>query len=191
MLRYPLVLSSTQGLHCQDPPNPLQRTGFTQSGGLCIPNTPVCGMRPSHTKQPDHLQNRGFGPRRRRSCQLFTGFCTRRRKGWHKTLCFGGKHSPLWGARGVLVKQRPAENHPWMLTTSEPPIWGRQKGILPICSDLFLVANTPISSVLFRFVFRTNQGNPFLPTPFASPRRMPGTPASKIPQSIDSEPRNL
>ena len=33
-------------------------------------------------------------------------------------------------------------------------------GFVPICSDFF------------RFVFRTNQGNPFLPTPCASPREM-------------------
>ena len=46
---------------------------------------------------------------------------------------------------------------------------------VPICvacfreyPDLFRFA--PISSDLFRFVFRTNQGNPFLPTPIATPR---------------------
>ena len=72
---------------------------------------------------------------------------------------------------------------------SEPTLWGRQKGVTPICSDFFvffrcvpictpcfreypdLFRFAPISSALFRFVFRTNQGNPFLPTPFASPRK--------------------
>ena len=66
---------------------------------------------------------------------------------------------------------------------SEPPIWGWQKGVVPICSDFFRFAflvcgNTPICSDLFRFApissnlfrepIRTDQGisNPFLPTPF-------------------------
>ena len=57
--------------------------------------------------------------------------------------------------------------------------------ISPFSSDLFRFAllvfgNAPISSDLFRFLpicsdlileqIRTNQGNPFLPTPFANPR---------------------
>ena len=48
---------------------------------------------------------------------------------------------------------------------------------LPICSDfrsILVFGNTPIfcsdCSDFFHFVFRTNQGNPFLQTPFASPR---------------------
>ena len=68
---------------------------------------------------------------------------------------------------------------------SEPPLGGRQKGVTPICSDfpfcsrfvpdlrsLFLGIPrfVPNCSDSFRFVFRTNQGNPLLPTPFASPR---------------------
>ena len=57
--------------------------------------------------------------------------------------------------------------------------------ISPFSSDLFrfvllVFGNTPICSDLFRFLpicsdllseqIRTNQGNPFLPTPFANPR---------------------
>ena len=47
---------------------------------------------------------------------------------------------------------------------------------LPICSDsrsLFagIPRFVPVCSDLFRFVFRTNQGNPFLPTLFANLRR--------------------
>ena len=37
-----------------------------------------------------------------------------------------------------------------------------------ICSDLFRFL--PICSDLFSEQIRTNQGNPFLPTPFANPR---------------------
>ena len=61
---------------------------------------------------------------------------------------------------------------------SEPPIWGRQRGLTPICSDfpvffgfaLLVFWKTPICSTFFRFVpmcyqskIRANQGNPFLP----------------------------
>ena len=70
---------------------------------------------------------------------------------------------------------------------SEPPIWGRQKGVTPICSGLFrfprclpicsnlrsLFSGIPrfvlICSVFFRFVFRTNQngsGKPLSADPF-------------------------
>ena len=75
---------------------------------------------------------------------------------------------------------RPSELR--LQSSSEPPLWGRQKGISsdffrfvpisPFSSDLFrlaplVVGNTTIcsdSSDLFQVVFRTNQGNPFLPT---------------------------
>ena len=80
------------------------------------------------------------------------------------------------------------------LFISEHPTWGRQKGVTPICSDslhslpiCFCVpcfGNNPICSDLFRFTpfffpicsdlfseqIRTNQRNPFLPTPFRNPR---------------------
>ena len=155
----------------------------------------------------------------------------RRRELLHKHLC---THADL----GKLSMH---------LQSSEPPIWGRQKGVTPICSDLFRFPRflpicsdlrssqtsnpcffrfpcffcflislaffvrfpflfqglegfreeknpsdlrslfsgmprfLPICSDLLRFVpicsdlsseqIRTNQGNPFLPTPFASPRR--------------------
>ena len=71
---------------------------------------------------------------------------------------------------------------------SEPPVWGRQKGVTPTCSDFpvffrFVPICVPGPGFreypdLFRFVpissdlFSTNQGNPFLPTPFASPRNL-------------------
>ena len=80
------------------------------------------------------------------------------------------------------------------LISSEPPLWGRQKGVTPISSDLFRFPRfvpicapcfwefVPICSDLFRFLpicsdlfseqIRTNQGNPFLPTPFESPRSL-------------------
>ena len=88
------------------------------------------------------------------------------------------------------------------VTKSEPPVWGRQKGVTPSCSHLFqFVPISPFSSDLFRFALlvfrntpissdssdllrflqicsdlfseqiRTDQGNPFLPTPFANPRQ--------------------
>ena len=41
-------------------------------------------------------------------------------------------------------------------------------GNTPICSDLLCFL--PICSNLFSEQIRTNQGNPFLPTPFANPR---------------------
>ena len=74
---------------------------------------------------------------------------------------------------------------------SEPPIGVGRRGsprfvpISPFSSDLFrfallVVGNTPICSDLLRFLpicsdllteqIRTNQGDPFLPTPFANPR---------------------
>ena len=90
----------------------------------------------------------------------------------------------------------------WALLKSEPPSWGRQKGVTPICPNLFRFPRflpicsdlrslfseiprfVPIFSVFFRFApfssdlsdlfseqIRTNQGNPFLPTPFANPRQ--------------------
>ena len=82
-----------------------------------------------------------------------------------------------------------------MLHASEPPNWGGQKGVTPICSDLFrffrfvpicapcfrefvpicsdLFRFVPICSVLFRFAFRTNQnksGKPLSADPFCNPR---------------------
>ena len=67
-----------------------------------------------------------------------------------------------------------------------PPIWGRQKGVTPICSDFpvfirfaFLVFwSAPICSNLLRFLpicFRTNQnksGKPLSAGPFASSRKV-------------------
>ena len=41
-------------------------------------------------------------------------------------------------------------------------------GFVPICSDLLRFL--PICADLFSEQIRTNQGSPFLPTPFASPR---------------------
>ena len=67
---------------------------------------------------------------------------------------------------------------------SEPPIWGRQKGVTPICSDLFrflpicapgVRESIPVCSDLFRFApFSSDlfSENPFLPTPSANPRCM-------------------
>ena len=78
---------------------------------------------------------------------------------------------------------------PWACTQLEPPVWGRQKGVTPICSDfpffllilfrfafLKLFTGIPhlfrfalISSDLFRFVFRTSQnksGKPLSADPF-------------------------
>ena len=43
-------------------------------------------------------------------------------------------------------------------------------GNAPICSDLDLLRFLPICSDLFSEQIRTNQGNPFLPTPFTNPR---------------------
>ena len=69
----------------------------------------------------------------------------------------------LFGLRGVLPSR------------SEPPVWGHQKGVTPICSNLFRFPRflpicsdlrslfsgiprfLPICSDFFRFVFKTNQ----------------------------------
>ena len=51
--------------------------------------------------------------------------------------------------------------------SSEPPVWGRQKGVTLFSSDFFRFA--PFSSGLFRFVCRTNQnksGKPLSADPF-------------------------
>ena len=42
---------------------------------------------------------------------------------------------------------------------SQPPIWGHQKGVAPICSDLLRFL--PICSEVLPEQIRTNQGNPF------------------------------
>ena len=92
---------------------------------------------------------------------------------------------------------------------------GRQKGVTPVCSDLFRFPRflpicsdfrsvfsgiprfAPICSDLLRFLpiccfqkeqFRTNQGNPFLPTPFANPW---GNSASCYVESRESAPQSL
>ena len=61
--------------------------------------------------------------------------------------------------------------------------------VFGICSDLFRFA--PFSSDLFGFAFRTNQnrdqGNPFLPTPFANPRLKPFKTTEAGSQRKDSE----
>ena len=99
---------------------------------------------------------------------------------------------------------------------SEPPIWGRQNGVTPMCSDLFdfprflpicsdlrsLFSGIPrfvlICSDLLRFLpicsdlfFRTDQGNPFLPTPFAHPWGDQGRPPTSLPSSSSLLPRAM
>ena len=77
-------------------------------------------------------------------------------------------------------------------------MWGRQKGITPICSelrflpicvpcfqeyhDLFRFA--PISSDLVSDQIRTNQGNPFLPTAFVNPRH--GDAGAKVARGLQT-----
>ena len=66
-----------------------------------------------------------------------------------------------------------------------------RRGFIPICSDFPIFRSVPICApcfreyppicfdllrfYFFRFVFRTNQANPFLLTPFANPRNMDPT----------------
>ena len=103
--------------------------------------------------------------------------------------------SQNWNIRSQTKNQRSAVRcllmGLWRLPKEplrDQPLWEGRRGLpnlfrfprsLLICSDLrSLFRECPdlfrfdrISSDLFRPVFRTNQGNPFLPTPFASPRQ--------------------
>ena len=56
------------------------------------------------------------------------------------------------------------------------PTLGSPQRVTPISSDLrSLFSGTPrFCSDLLRFLLKTNQGNPFRPTPFASPRQICG-----------------
>ena len=80
---------------------------------------------------------------------------------------------------------------PWYRSISQPPIWGRLKGVVPICSvffdsfrfALFVSGNAPICSNLLRFIsmcsdlfqnilrlvpicFQNKSGKPFSADPF-------------------------